>query len=280
MSAAGFAVKRRALWRPDALQLLRERPCAYYASRAVPDTAGGWRIRFPQVKATLGLRVTVRSELLPGRPLIELLYQPELQELAIDAGLAVLHALEQADIRSFPVAGFSAWYDRLRLPAVALAELGRGSLLTTGQRRAFNRLVSDYIAHRRGPRVLVHGDLQATHLLIDTAAHAMGIIDLEAMREGKAATNFAQLWEAYYFADPSLGLRFYTAYRRAAAATLGDRFDADVRAELALRCYSHIRAGRRTGNDLMIDLSRSLLTRILDGATFEEISLGNTTNRS
>ena len=119
MSAAGFAVKRRALWRPDALQLLRERPCAYYASRAVPDTAGGWRIRFPQVKATLGLRVTVRSELLPGRPLIELLYQPELQELAIDAGLAVLHALEQADIRSFPVAGFSAWYDRLRLPAVA-----------------------------------------------------------------------------------------------------------------------------------------------------------------
>lgn len=280
MSATGFAVKRRALWRPDALQLLRERPCAEYASRAVPDMAGGWHIRFPEVKATLGLRVTVHSELLPGQPLIELLYQPERQEMAIDAGLAVLHALEQADITSLPAAGFSAWYDRLRLPAVALAELGRGSVLTADQRRAFDRLVSGYIAHRRGPRVLMHGDLQATHLLIDAAARSVGIIDLEAMRAGKAATNFAQLWEAYFFADPSLGKRFFTAYRRAAGETMGDRFDADVRAELALRCYSHIRAGQRDGNALMVDLSRTLLTRILHGATFEEISLGNTTNGS
>jgi len=279
VSATGFAVKRRPIWRPDALQLLREPACADFARRAVPAAVDDWCIRFPGGTADLGLHITVHSELLPGCPLLGMLYQPELHEMAIDAGLAVLRAFLRADVTSAPFARFGASYDRTRGPMVALAEL-RAPLLSGGQRRAFDRLVSDYITHRRGTRVLVHGDLQASHLLVDTPAHAVGIIDLESMRTGKAATDFAQLWEAYFFADPSLGRRFYTAYQRAVGNTIDDRFDADVRAELALRCYSHIRAGQRYGNAEMVDLSRSLLTRILDGATFEEICLGNTTNKS
>ena len=199
----------------------------------------GWRIRFPQVRVSLGPCVTVRSGRLPGRSLLQMLYRPELHQQTIDVGLVVLRAFHDADITSAPFGRFGAWYDRLRGPRVTLSELCGAHVLTPEQRRSFDRLVADYIADRQGRRVLIHGDLQASHLLVDLPAQAVGVIDLEAMRVGKAATSFAQLWEAYLFADPALGQLFCKRYLAAFGDTLDDRFDADVRAELALRCYSH-----------------------------------------
>ena len=274
MNGTEEVVKRRALWRPGALQLLRERACAEFAGRAVPAVVDGWRIRFPQVRVSLGPCVTVRSGRLPGRSLLQMLYRPELHQQTIDVGLVVLRAFHDADITSAPFGRFGAWYDRLRGPRVTLSELCGAHVLTPEQRRSFDRLVADYIADRQGRRVLIHGDLQASHLLVDLPAQAVGVIDLEAMRVGKAATSFAQLWEAYLFADPALGQLFCKRYLAAFGDTLDDRFDADVRAELALRCYSHIRVGRHQGNTLLVAEARSLLPQLLGGIRFDEICLG------
>ncbi|HNS52811.1 MAG TPA: aminoglycoside phosphotransferase family protein [Anaerolineae bacterium] len=266
-----FHTKRRHLWQPSALRLLREAACARAARRSVPAVIDGVRIHFPEIKVSCGLEVTVRSTRLSGQPLLEMLYQEGLRETALDMGLIGLRALEFADLGSAPGGLFGRIYPAIRPLKVMMGEMSRSGLLTPRQRRTLGSLVLAQLLAPCTQRVLVHGDLHPSHLIVDLASRTLGIIDLEAMRTGKAATNFAQLWIGYYFADEELGREFRRRYFLASAMVIDERFDADVRAELALRSYSHVIEGMRQSNREMEEKARALLSSVLTSRSFDEI---------
>ena len=58
--------KQRMIWRPAALRLLREQPCADYARATVPRSVDGLQILFPITESSYGVRVRVRTQLLEG----------------------------------------------------------------------------------------------------------------------------------------------------------------------------------------------------------------------
>ena len=271
MTAGEYVTKKRYLWQVNALRLLREKTCAQYAHRVVPGVIDGVRIQFPEPEIFLGVRVAVRTRRLEGRALFEMLYEPAMGDVAVRIGAIALQALHSADVSSAPFALFSRVYQPVRALKVAVNEMLSSPLLSPAQRTALRRLVADYAGDRGGKRVLVHGDLHPSHLIVDLAHHSLGLIDLEAMRIGKAATNFAQLWIGFHFAHPELGQRLYQRYAEQSPALLDARFDTDVRAELALRSYSHIQEGRRLGKREMEQKARILLDQVLAGASFEQI---------
>ena len=270
-----FVSKSRYIWDVRALQLLREKAAVQYALRAVPRVVSGVRIEFPEAEISLGLRVTVRSRRIEGRNLLPMLYHQETQELALDMAMIALDALYRADITSNPFTFFGRAYGFVRRRKVALGELFGPSLLSSEQRIRLNRLLVHYAKTRKsGRRALVHGDLHASNLVVNLPGKSLGFVDLELMHIGDPATNFAQLWVGFHFADPLLGQRFYQRYARQFSDTLDEQFDASVRAEIALRCYSMIRAGKRLGNVEMEEKARILLGSVLDDRSFEEVCLG------
>lgn len=265
-----FLRKTRWLWQPSALRLIREKGCVAYAREAVPRVVDGFAIQFPDTQVALGLRVMVRSRHLEGRDLTSLLYQEATRDLGLDVGMATLKAFNTADISSRRFTLASLLYRWVRGPKVALREMLGSALLSRAQRQELVRLVTGHITHWSGKQVLVHGDLHAAHVLVDLERRSLGFIDLEAMHIGKATTNFAQLWGGFYYADETLAGRFYQRYREHFPGLLDAQFDTDVRLELALRSYSHIRAGRRQGNRMLEAKARRLLVNALGGACFNE----------
>ena len=274
MTEAEFVVKQRPIWHPAAWRLLREGTCASRAAQAVPASVDGIRIRFPQTDIALRLSVRVRSRRLAGESLMEMLYRPEMRETCLDLGMALLRGLQEADLARFGQTPLDDVYQRGRaLQAQLLETTGRRRLSDT-QKRVLAQLLRAYVSARGAPRALVHGDLQASHVIVDVPERTIGVIDLEAMRAGQAVTNFAQLWEAYHFADQELGRLLYERYKAANRAIVDARFDARARAELALRCLSHLRTTERSGDRKLGARANQLLVDVLSGASFEEICLG------
>ncbi len=273
-----FFTKQRYIWQVSALRLLRERACVQYARQMVPRVVDGFSIEFPETEIDIGLRVAVRSQHLEGRALFSMLYEQELHEAALNVGMIALEALHRADVSSAPFGHFSRVYRLARGPKAMLGEMLRSPLLSPNQRRELRHLVAGYMVDRGGRKVLVHGDLQPSHLIVDPERESLGYIDLEAMHIGKAATNLAQLWIGFHFADPSLGQKLYRQFRERAPHLLDEYFDPDVRAEIALRSYSHIRQGRRLGLEEMEGKARFLLGSVLSGTSFEELCLEGTTH--
>lgn len=266
-----YFVKQRHLWQPSAWRLLNEDSNARFLREVVPSSVEGIRIRFPDTDVTFGWTVRVRSKSIGGRALLEMIYEPELCEQSLTYGMIALKALHGADLSSprwRVTGGVLHW---TRGPKLALSELLSTALLTPSQRKELARLLSGYFWRRSGRTVLVHGDLQATHVIVDLPQQTLGIIDLEAVHLGKASMNFAQLWDGYYLASPRLGCEFYRRYVAAFPHLIDEHFDTDVRAELALRSYSHVKVGRQRGNVEMEIRARTLLTQVLSGMSFAEL---------
>ncbi len=274
MSADETFTKQRSLWQPAAWRLLREGACVRFARRVVPPEVRGVRIIFPETRVAVGGRVSVTSRGLPGQPLLELLYRPETRGLALDLGMAVLEALHAADVARDPFAPFALVYRGLKGPGILLEErFSRAPLLSHSERRELRRLVRGYITHPNRCKVLVHGDLQPSHLIFDPVSATLGIIDLEALHVGKPAANFGQLFTGYHYANPALGRELYRRYRARYPGLFDRRFDDDLRAAVALRTYRHVRVARRRGNIELEEKAHRLLRGVTAGASFAEMCL-------
>lgn len=265
--------KRRYLWQPAAWRLVREATCADYARKVVPTTVRGIRIEFPETRVRLGPRVTVTSRALTGESLLNLLYRPALHEAVVALGLAALEAWQCAAVTGRPFGLFSFAYKRLKGPLAMFAARCEPGLLSAVQRQALGHLLARYTRSAEDRRFLAHGDFHPSHVVVDLAGSSLGFLDLEAMHVGKAATNFAQLWTGYHYAAPELGQALYQAYRARFPEMLTAQFDNDVRAELALRCLTHIRAGQRMGNRELEGQARAVLAAVLSGPSFETLCL-------
>jgi len=228
-------------------------------------------IRFPEIEVSLGLRVSVRSRKIKGRNLLWMIYGQKTQGFALDMAIVALKALDRADVTLEPFTLFGKTYGWIRRLKVTLSERLGASILSLEQRAKLNCLASSYVKIRKGERkVLVHGDLHAGNLVVNRAERSLGFVDLEMMHLGKPATNFAQLWISFHIADPSLGQRFFQRYMDQFLETLSEHFDSDVRAEVALRCYSMVAGARKSGNTELADKAHTLLGNVLSGGSLKE----------
>lgn len=268
MIATRSFTKQRYVWQLDAWRLLRERTCADYARQVVPSVVEGVRLLFPQTSIRLGLRIGVTTQALEGEPLINLLYEPAHRQTAVTLGLVALKAWQQAAIVGHPFPVFSLIFRLVKGPRVLLGARRDSVMLSADQRREFRRLVTSYIQARDASRVLVHGDMHASHLVANLDQDSLGFIDLEAVHIGKPATNFAQLWVGYHYADPELGLILFQEYASRFPSLMTAQFDIDVRAELAIRCHRNVRDGLRLGNQALVDKGRRVLNAVLSGTPF------------
>ena len=274
MNENDVVTKKRGIWNPRCLQLLREKAAARYALQVTPRVVDETVICFPEIEVSLGLTVSVRSSRIRGRNLLEMIYDPDTQELALDAAIVALRALDSADVTLGSFLFFGMAYGFVRWLKVAVDERFGISLLSSEQRTRLNRLVSGYVKSRKGERrVLVHGDLHAGNLLLDCEAGSLGFVDLEMNHLGKPVTNFAQLWISFHFADPALGQRFYQRYVGQFPENLDGYFDSDVRAEVALRSYSLVREAEKNGRAEQERKARLLLDHVLSDVSFEEFVL-------
>lgn len=267
LAKSDWVTKERVIWDPRALQLLRESTTVKYARKVVPWVVGGVHIRFPETEVFFGSRVGVKSERIEGQSLLSLAYEQGMQGLALDMAMIALQALERSTVVSNPFRLFGVAYGIVRRLKVITSEWHDESILSPEQRDVLNRLVASYTRNRGGTRkVLVHGDLHAGNLLVNYEEKSLGFVDLEMLHVGKSATNFAQLWISFHFADVSLGRLFYQRYVSQFADVWDERFDADVKAEIALRSYALVREAKRIGN---IELERKaylLMGNVLDSS--------------
>lgn len=264
-------IKQRPVWHPSAWRLLREYSCVKYAQEYVPRTVNEILIEFPKTNVKISQQVTVSSTALEGTSLLALLHDPATYNLAIDVGLAALEALQSAEIKGRPFLLFSAIYKYVKGPLGQLGMTSRQNI-TRQQRHRLNLLMKHYMRDQSSS-CLVHGDLHASHLIINKNPLSIGLIDLEVMHIGKAATNFAQLWIGYYYSSPILGAIFYSIYQRYYPNLITPQFDNDVLTELAFRCQNHIQVGMRAGNRSLEFAARNLLTQVLSGSSFEALCL-------
>ena len=274
MDARDFIVKARAIWDPRCVQLLRERATARYAQKVVPRFVDGTRIRFPEIEISLGLRISVKSRRIRGRSLLEMIYDRETQERAQDIALIALRALEGADTVPASFVVFGIAYRLARSLKTPLGERLGVSILSSEQRAKLNRLMLSYVQPGRGQtKVLVHGDLHAGNLVVNSEEGVLGVIDLEMMHLGRPVTNFAQLWVSFYFAAPELGRRFYCQYVEEHSGTLDKRFDRDAQAEVAVCCLSLIREARRSAHVELEEKAHALLGNVLGSGSFKDVVL-------
>jgi len=274
LTEGDFATKERGIWDPRSLQLLREKAAVRYALQVVPRMIDGTRISIPEIEVSLGLRVLVRSRRIKGRNLLEMIYDQKMQGFALDMAIVALKALDGADVTSEPFVLFGKAYGWIRRLKITLSERLGIFVLSPQQRLELNSLVSSYIRTRKGGRkALVHGDLHAGNLVVNCEERSLGFVDLEMMHVGKPVTNFAQLWISFHFADPPLGQRFYQRYVNQFSEILDEHFDADVRAEVALRCHSMVMGAKKSGNAELEKRARILLGSILNDKSFEEFVL-------
>jgi aminoglycoside phosphotransferase (APT) family kinase protein len=234
----------------------------------------GIYIGFPETEVSLGPRVLVRSRRIKGQSLSAMIYDQEMQGFALDIAMVALKALSRADVTSKPFVLFGTAYGLIRRLKTILSETWDASVLSPEQRVKLNHLVSSYAKPRKGERkVLVHGDLHASNLVVDCEERSLGFVDLEMMHIGKSVTNFAQLWISFHFAAPSLGRKFYQRYMNQFPEMLDGHFDSDVRAEVALRCHSMVKEAEKIGHAELEEKSRVLLGNVLKGESFEKFVL-------
>jgi len=196
-------------------------------------------------------------------------YDQETQALALDMAMVALKALERAAVTSNTFRLFSMAYGLVRKLKVILGELRSAPILSPKQKSTLNRLAASYTREvDRG--VLVHGDLHAGNLLVNCEDKSLGFVDLEMLHVGKSATNFAQLWISFHFADASLGKLLYQRCLRQFADVWDEDFDSDVRAEVALRSYVLVRGAGKTGHTELEVKSRRLLNHALGNQEFRE----------
>lgn len=263
--------KQRYLWQPGGLRILREATWAVYARGAVPPLVNGFQIQFPETKTRFGLKITTESSRMEGDPLLSLLKHTYSQSSMVEIGMTVLDALQQANLRKLPSNRFGWAFRSFKGLRLVTQTMFNTSELADSEKAELKRLVRGYIFGRSPKWVLAHGDLHIAHVLVDLDQDALGIIDLEAMHVGKAATNFAQLWDGYYYADPALGRRLYTQYCSKYKPEIDDQFDDDVRLEIILRSYRHIRIGRKENHQELFEKASHLLHLALSGASFSSI---------
>lgn len=263
--------KSRPVWQSSAFRLLREARSIDYARRVMPATVDDVHIQLPQTDITLGLNISVHSQRLVGQTLFVLLFQHQDYHNALRMGHVALDALHQARVSpaAFPLSGLLFRF--VKGPRIALKEMVSSRLLSGSQKRQYNNLLRRHLLSRARPLTLVHGDLHASHIIVDLQKNTLGFIDFEAMHVGKASTNFAQLWIGYYYADAQLGSTFYEQYAQHYPSAINEQFDIDVRVELAMRAHRHIRAAHAQGNDRLAQQARTLLDAVLSGATFATI---------
>lgn len=271
LTADAFVVKEKFVWQISALRLLREQACAERARQVVLPVVNGVCIEFPETEVSLGLRIAVKSRYLDGRKLFSMLYERELHQRALELGLVALEALHRANITSVPYSTLNLVFRVVRGIEAALSHMLGFSFLSSAQKKELIRLLVNHAVPAKGKKVLVHGDLHPSHVIVSPSTDWLGFIDFEAMHIGRVATDFASLWGGFRYADPLLGLELYERYVKRFSDLLDDRFDSDVKAELALRCHSHIAVGRRTGNRELEAKARCLLSGVLSGASLEQI---------
>lgn len=263
-------IKRRHLLQPGAWRLLREAACADYARRVVPPSVRAIRILFPQTVVTCGFHISVRTQWIEGDSLLAMLYEPARQQEALEIGLVVLEALYTADTSLTHFSAFGTLYRFGKGSAAAMRIMASRRKLSTGETSNFLKLLRSYLESSNKDAVLVHGDLHASHVVVDRTTNTVGLIDLEAMHIGKAATNFAQLWTGYHYADCALGKQFYVSHKDRFPHLMTVAFDRDVRIELALRAYSHVCTARHQGNVRLRHKAECLLHSVLQGLSLEE----------
>jgi hypothetical protein len=263
--------KQRYLWQPGSLRILREASWAAYARDAVPPVVNGLNIQFPETVTRFGLKITTTSSWIDGLSLQSLLEDPDYQPSTVPIGMTVLNALHQANLYRLPSRRFSwafRYFKGLRLVAQTFFN---STELSASEKAELRRLVRGYILGLPQTWVLAHGDLHASHVLVDLEQSMLGVIDLEAMHVGKAATNFAQLWDGYYYADPELGRLLFAQYFAEYADEIDDQFDNDVRLEIALRSHRHVHLGRLQNHQELLEKGSHLLHLVLCGASFRSI---------
>jgi aminoglycoside phosphotransferase (APT) family kinase protein len=273
MMGAGWFTKQRPILDPSASRLLREQACAEYAQRVVSPSVKGVRIVFPRTVTSYGYRISVRTQAIEGESLLSMLYQPALRERAVEMGLVALEALYGVDVASLRFTAFGALYRFGKGPLAALQTLLGTPQIARVEQRQLLRLALSYFARDGTDAVLVHGDLHASHIIIDRAANTLGFIDLEAMHRGNPATDFAHLWTGYHYANAALGHQFYQRHQDQFPHLATDRFDADTRFELALRARKHIGEATRLRNSELKEKATALLHGVLQRVTFEEACL-------
>lgn len=274
MNDSAFVTKSRNVWDIRALQLLREKKTAQYAAKTVPRLVQGVCIEFPNNRVSLGLRVEVKSRQIPGRKLLDLIRDHEMHDLALNLGMIALEALHNSNVASDPFGFFRRAFGYVRKQEIALAEMLGPAILSRKERMVLYRIASAYAKSIDGGKaVLVHGDLHPSNVIVDPVRGSLGFVDLEMMHIGKPVTNFAQLWIGFQFENPYLGQQFYKMYVDRFQETVDDEFDTDIRAEIALRCYSMIRDGKRYGDVGMEEKSRALIKKVLTWGSFEAACL-------
>jgi aminoglycoside phosphotransferase (APT) family kinase protein len=266
-----LVVKQRPIWRIDSLRLLREAFWARYAREVTPPVVNGIQILFPQTVTNWGWRITAISQRLSGVPLLEMLYQRCQRAAALDAGMTILTALHEADVRARSGAFFGQffrWGKGLRLFARTLLD---SSLLSPHEKKELRRLLHRYFSNSASRPVLVHGDLHVSHVLVSLEQRTLGLIDLEAMHVGKAATNFAQLWDGYHYAEAMLGRALYERYAHRYGPEMSRRFDDEFRLEVAMRSHKHIEVALRARNALLQQKATALLHAVLSGLSMQKL---------
>ncbi len=265
-------IKSRPIWHPRAWQLLREKAAAEYARQAVPQLVAGVRILFPEPDVSLGRHIEVKARRIPGQNMLPMLYDRQTQDIAIGMALVALEALYRAKITPHRFALFAAAYRYFRKYKVIVREALGPAILSKGQKRTLDRLLAN--RPKAPKRVLVHGDLHASNLIVNLDDRSLGFVDLEMMHIGNPVTDFAQLWIGFYLADPQLGQRLYKRYAVSFPEPSETQFDAAVRAEIAIRCYSMVHIGWKTGNTVMQKEANALLVKVLNTNSFASIGLG------
>ena len=272
MNPGGYFTKQRYLWQPGAWRILRERSCTEYVRQVVPATVSGIRIHFPETSVRFGPQVTVTTSALRGQSVLTMLYEPGQQDIAVTMGLVALEAWQRAVVAGHPFRLFSLAFRLYMRPSAMSKSLLEPGMVSPQQRKEFKWLVTSY-TRADDNHFLVHGDLHASHLIVDLAQQTMGIIDLEATHIGKAATNFAQLWTGYHYAEPELGRQFYRAYKACFPAVVTTSFDSDV----APNSPSGVRNTSLNPDAKAIRIWKAghaaLFTAVLSGSTFEELCL-------
>lgn len=276
-NSAQEIVKQRSIWNLRAWQLLREQRTSRYAVRKMPQMIRNVHIRIPRSKISVGLRVTSRSEFIAGENMLPLLYDSRTRGEALSMALIALDAFEGASIGENDFAWFSKLFRLRRSWKMRAIKHSHQLLLSTKEKRALADLHSA-VALVESPS-LVHGDLHAGNLIVDFQNRSLGILDLELLHIGHPAINFAQLWIAFFFADPRLGGQLYHAYAQSHPWIAKPPSERVIKAEIVLRCYSMIETGnQKPTKSIMKDKSLQLLKAILSVDSFQQLWSGGNPN--
>jgi len=261
------------LWNLRSWQLLREQSASKYATAKMPREINGIHILIPRVRRDVGFTISSRSEFITGDSMLPLLYRPHSQLLALRMALTALEAFERATTSPDDFKWFSRFYRWHRERKIRSVEREKYVHLSAIEKKELRSLYS--MVGIADGSTLVHGDLHASNLVIDQSTNSLGILDLELLHIGHPATNFAQLWIAFHFADPILGGRFFYEYAKNHPWITNHLSEQIIKAEIVVRCYSMIEVGfKHQAKSLMRDSSTHLMKATLSGQSFQQLCTG------